>query len=382
METKLPKINRIPELDYFKAVGIICVIFHHWSGQLISLYAQKGSHFWQALFALNRFSTFTVPLFLFSTSFLIGRRASGVEVRGLLKQMARFWPILGITVLWSGFYFIVRYAIHEGPLYSIVTGGHGWGVMFEQLIHGKAYFHLYFLIVLIELLILGPIVAMLTKGFKLGLFPILALAAAAQWLVLVAQHNFVLFSYPATTVWWYLIIIIPGFWWGAQDYAVRWTEWGTLAILAVVSYWFFLGQEILVSQGSSASNYLSNGSLAVYTTVISLLIFVGCRQNSKMSLSNVGVARGLTALDWIGKHTLSIYLIHPFWMLIWSRKFGEGGRWHGLLPAALGIPTSLLFTLAGTGIMILALEKSGLYDWVFFQRRKSIKQKEVGAPTQ
>ena len=106
----------------------------------------QGSPEWLLLAAANRTLHFAVPAFLFMTTLVLGASfyrefRLGRYLRN--RALRLLWPYL----LWSGIYLLFRYWD---------TGVFQPERLLHQLLFGKAYFHLYFLVVALQLTLLLP----------------------------------------------------------------------------------------------------------------------------------------------------------------------------------------------------------------------------------
>lgn len=133
--------QRIKELDLIRTVAIASVLMIHTS----SFYVWFAKDFsWAGYFLYYAATSFSVPLFITLSGILLGlsTRAKGQNYFTTLKR--RFIYICIPYVAWSIFYLLYQ----NQPL-TLPT-------LLSHLAKGSAFFHLYFLSIIIQLYVLSP----------------------------------------------------------------------------------------------------------------------------------------------------------------------------------------------------------------------------------
>ncbi len=143
--------SRDTAFDVFKGLAILAVLLHHFSGATMRQ-TMPGSTSRFGIAFLNRGLLFCVPAFLFLTVFLL--------TRSLLRRplpVADFWRkrfprILVPYLLWTGFYALWNVALGITARRDLlrISRWEFW------LLYGKANFHLYFLVIVLQIYIFLP----------------------------------------------------------------------------------------------------------------------------------------------------------------------------------------------------------------------------------
>ena len=320
-----PPKQRDALFDVAKGIGILLVLGHHSFSNSARLYSTSHSWLWWGLNLANRILSFSVPVFLLISAVL--------SARGLIKNPAvgpfyrkRFPAILWPYLVWTGIYWIARMVIDPksrlivpGSIFGIPVNGPAMFVHVKErlldVFWGKAFFHMYFMVVLFEILLLLPLAVAYVKWRKPGFWEVLATAFALQGAVMVFQHYTAFMPFPGSNAFWYLGSLLPGAWIGAnwelfKEQCKRYV-W-PLSVLILITGGLFLREEWHVIHHIEADNYLSNGSLTIYASCLAVLVLV---LSMKITLKP-GQGRLLESL---GKNSLQIYLMHPAIMQMLER---------------------------------------------------------------
>lgn len=294
-----PKPDRNLAIDAVKGIGILEVVLHHTLGQSAKLYAHKGDWAWTAMRATAQFTNFAIPLFLLLSAMLLtGSLVKQPNVgRFVWRRTSRtVWPY----VVWSAIYWGLRWRLNHHTFDKP-------GKLLTELLTGKAEYHLYFMIILIQLSIALPLVAAALKGRKIGFGWILLISGVLQF------GAFMLNRVPAFTVkapgsliTWYVPALLVGVWIGLNREA--WTEawkrwWPALTAVGVAAGIGFTVLGVRQEMGLPIES-LSYNSLAIVFRIAASLALLG----AAMPLGATRVGPLLAAL---GRYSLAIYLVHP-----------------------------------------------------------------------
>ncbi len=318
--------ERFPWVEIFRGLAILEVVFHHASGRFLSMLDREGVA-WLILAILNRTLHYAVPAFLMMTAFVLALSLLR-EFRPTRYFGNRALRALLPYLLWSGLYLIYRfYAFGALP---------DWSRWADYLFWGKAYFHLYFLAVAMQLYLLLLLLlpaARLRLPFWAVLIGIVALTMAVYW----ANRFVYRVPYTGSYVLWYTPVILLGLWLATQ--ANRLEEvlrrgWLFALLCASVGLWLYLPLALQALQGFPVNTFQYQTGNWLFTTGVSFLLLTVAYWLSQ---------RGgwmVAGVQLLGRYSLQIYLLHP---LILS----ELSRWSvsSALQARWGLPLFVALAL-------------------------------------
>lgn len=321
-----PPAARLAWLDTFRGVAIVAVVLIHVLPRVFGQLA-TGSKTWYVLAAAHRLCFFAVPGFLLLSTLV---NTASLLRKPDLRRYARA-RVLGVVwpyVVWSALYIAYqRWLTPAG--YSLYDVPHA-------LWYGKAWPPLYFMVVLIQLLVLLPLLAPVARawpGFGAVCLGALALTSAA-WYLNVRLH----LSYPGSFVLWYVPPIAIGLWLAgrgrAPDVALRRAlPWAAaVAAIAAVAY---VAIYLRVALRLPVPRFSAQPAEWLYVSAASLLVLALCERWGRDG-------RAGDALRLLGDVSLQIYLAHPFVLIALDRLDAA----HRLGPAAmLVVYTSLSLAL-------------------------------------
>lgn len=306
--------------DVVKGIAILEVMLHHSLSFSMSRFAPKWSTGWWVLADTITVIHVGVATFLFLAALMLARSIasrSRPDWRGYFSRRAirAAWPY----VLWTGLYLAARIWLLRSPadlaIVSVELGALRFDVpriltpesLARFLFLGKASFHLYFLSVLLQFVIVFPLLYWVARRSRLGFGWGLAAACVLQAGVLLAQATWKFLPYPASTVVWYLVPFAGGIYIGLE-----WNRWGDLwrawripmAVLAAGSLGLHIWVNNLVFAELPRSNFLFNASFVVYTFCASFLLLGFGRWLAERGR----IARALAVA---GERSMALYLIHP-----------------------------------------------------------------------
>ena len=175
----------------------------------------------------------------------------------------------------------------------------------HDLIWGKASFHLYFMSVLLQFIVVFPLFYWLLKKSKLNFLAAVSVGLALQALVFTEQRNLQLFKYPASTFTWYLLVLVPGIWiglnMGAWMKIRRWVALGGIALAVPTGIWYQLMERQIVL-GDDVPSMPYNWALALFGLGMPLVVLAISQE--------LGRFRVLKPLAWLGAQSLGLYLVH------------------------------------------------------------------------
>ncbi|GHF46815.1 peptidoglycan/LPS O-acetylase OafA/YrhL [Deinococcus metalli] len=337
--------GRVVALDVFRGVAIMAVVALHTSGMGLR-YAPEGSALGTALAVLNRSLLFVVPAFVFMTALVLTRSAlRHFDLRRYYASRAR--TALLPYLLWTLLYVLFRFATGQEDAAQVREPGR-WAVW---LLYGKGYYHLYFLLVVLQFYAVLPLLLPLWRR-RWPLWGVLLAAAVAQLAVYGLNRVDVLeFAYPATMAVWYLPTLALGMYFGANEGAfealwARGRVW-IVGVTALTLAWFLplslsaLQEEPVSTLAFSAANW-------AYTAAAVLVLF-----GASLALAATR-GRWVRALTVLGTLSLQVYLLHPALLYVMERwgfpahPLGFAATLLGYGLAALLVPLLIARALTGT----------------------------------
>ena len=311
-----PVRQRLWEIDVVRILTFLCVIAVH----TISFTAAAGD---LPLFLLLGLVHFTRDVFFALTAFVL--------VYSYLKRpvpMRTFWPrrflLVGVPyVVWSLIYFFANLA-HTGtssPPGVIV------GQLLLDLVTGKAWYHLYFLLVTMQLYLLLPVVIWLvrkTRGYHAA---VLAVSGAIQLIIVGCYFYFPgavsgLLAYKDEYFFSYIFFIVAGA--IAADHQEALFSWVrahrpaiavTTGITAVLTMGCFL---LAIAGGRSYTSAVTplQPIIMVWGVVVCFaFLAIGTVWADRRKPDGMGTRFVNVASD----RSFGIFLSHPLfiWLLLW-----------------------------------------------------------------
>lgn len=356
---------RDPVFDIAKGLGILAVIGIHSFNNSSRLYTNPHSAQWWALTLVNRLCGFAVPLFLLISAILSAR---SLQSKPQLPPFYRkrligvLWPY----IVWSAVYWCAKMA--QDPASRKIVPASLFGLRYSgpaelthvkdrllELVWGKAFFHLYFLLVLAELLVLLPLAVAAINRFKPGFYVTLAAAFGLQILILIGQHETAILKYPASTALWYLGSLLPGAWIG-----LNWSTFKTLpkhvpvvlSLLTAIGFPIYFGCQFGSQVGIHIPEFAENFALTLFASCASILVLL-------LSFPIAKHPKLGNPIQFLGKNSLQVYLIHPMVMFY----LASPSVVHLLNPTCLGPLISPILMLTVTfgvigALRVLRLEKA------------------------
>lgn len=329
-----PPRGRISAIDVFRGLTITEVVGHHTSGMALR-YATPGTPEYEFLSVLNRSLHFAVPAFVFlSVAILTNsllKRFDGP--RYFWRRLTRgAWPY----VLWSALY--VLWSVWTGGRPASVLGDPGQWTFY--LLYGKASYHLYFLLVALEVYLLLPLLLPLARK-KPYITAALGLGLLAQWGAYELNRSVLRLQFPASTVLWYLLPVLLGVGVGARfaEFPAWWRRrWPMLLLLTALAYAAYLPTALDYLSGDLTSSTGYNVRSWLYTSMMALTLLGAAFHWQDLAPRLRG------AFGWLGTVSLQIYLLHPAALQLFERWQAPGGS-----------PAQRLWVSAGYGLLALLL---------------------------
>ncbi|MFQ3610379.1 MAG: acyltransferase [Fimbriimonadales bacterium] len=310
------RTERFTWVEVFRGLAIVEVILHHVSGRFLRVLDAEGPIWWiVAIF--NRTLHYAVPAFLMLTAFVLTLsllRQSDYRRYAQNRVLRALLPYL----LWSGLYLLYRWWAYDAPPRIEMVD--------DYIFWGKAYFHLYFLAVALQLYLLLPLLMPLARyqpPFWLILVGIVGLTMGIYWFNRLVYR----LPYTGSFILWYTPTVLLGFWLATQIgrlETVLKRGWGIALIGALVGLMLYLPLALAALRGNAVNTFQYQVGNWLYTGGISFVLLAVAYWLSQLDSSRI-----VNFLRFAGRYSLQIYLLHP---LIIS----ELDRWGVLIPS-LGV---------------------------------------------
>jgi surface polysaccharide O-acyltransferase-like enzyme len=147
-------VRRVPYTDALRVAGALAVVFLHVSGDGAAVIAKHPTATWWFCLTLEALSRWAVPIFVMVSGLLLLDPAK-VETPGQFYKK-RLHRIAIPMLAWSVFYLVWTW-FYDGTHFSA-------GAALYKLVSGGAYFHLWFLVMLIGLYLCTPILRIVVRG--------------------------------------------------------------------------------------------------------------------------------------------------------------------------------------------------------------------------
>lgn len=374
----LKKRENIPELQLVRAFAILGVLFVH-STSYATL-EMTGSQYYFVYNFLNIFMKFGTPTFIFLSSFVLfynyyERPLTKELITGFYKK--RMLYIIIPYVVFSIFYFGLLHVIHY-PDRSLADTIESF---VRKLLTGKAYTHLYFVFISIQFYILFPLMLWLFKKVPQLTRWAIPIGLAIQWAFVLMNKYY--WQVPNKGSWslsymayfmlgacigiyypklkgWLTLSRIQATWSRLGSWVILWTGWALAGLTHVYLYY----NSRLYGTSYNSTLYELMWNLHTYLgTIVLLQLAILLYRKAPNGLTSI--------LERIGALSFGIYLIHPFFLLVY-RQF----------PPLSG--SSILMHLWYAGGFIAALGCSWLvvsltvryvpFSWVLFGNVSKVKK--------
>lgn len=322
----LPR-ERLPELQLVRAFAILGVLSVHSTSYAVS--AMTESKYFFIYNFMNIFMKYGTPTFIFLSSLVLfynyyDRPTTKKLIGGFYKK--RLLYIIIPYTLFSVFYFVLlHYLYYQGRPF-----GDTMESFVQKLLTGKAYTHLYFVFISIQFYVLFPLALWLFKK----------LPSLAKWAIpigLVIQWTFILMNkyywqVPNKGSWAlsYMAYFMLGAFIGI--YYPKLKAWIVISRANVTPYrvtaWVMLWV-MWAAAGLGHVNIYYNNRLhgtsynsTLYELMWNAHTYLGALVLLQLAILfyRIGVRGWTPALERLGAISFGIYLIHPFFLLIY-REF-------------------------------------------------------------
>jgi peptidoglycan/LPS O-acetylase OafA/YrhL len=321
-------VERFPWVEVFRGLAILEVVLHHLLGRFLREVPPE-TPLWLLLAALNRTLHFAVPAFLFLTALVIGAsfwRSFSLGRYLQNRALRLLWPYL----LWSGVYLAFRY--WDYGVFQPERIPH-------QLLWGKAYFHLYFLAVALQLTLILPLFLPMVRGRVHGGW-FLLLGLGGTLLIYLLNRHYRFLPYPGSFVLWHLPAIALGLYLASRlELLPRLLRLWPLALgLALLGLGLYLPLALEALQKRPVNTMHYQLAHWLYTTAMAFLLLALAHRLAQ--------TRWRPLLVFLGRYSLQIYLLHPMVVRLLEKN--------PTFPEPLGLkPAFLIYLVLVLGLPLL-----------------------------
>lgn len=308
--------QRLKDLNYLRAFGVFFVILIHTSSHYATLPASSLTYnIWGSI---NNLALPAVPLFLFISALTltyssVRKQSGGAKFSTLSFYQRRLDKILLPFLCWTAIYLIFRHIIGSGfPTEPLA--------LLKEIIKGKGYYHLYYIIIALQLYLLFPLIMLFRKSIarffdnaadRHKLIFAFLLAVCAYFIMLFTYKVvWPIYHSTASTLFPYALPVVCGIYFGFDirrlDHILNNCKWlvvsgfvifGALSVLQGIFSLFVINTSFVM---------LIRMIYAVFTALFFLLV---CRMIREDSI----VSRILIP---ISEFSFFIYLSHPLFQTV------------------------------------------------------------------
>ncbi|MGF7400747.1 acyltransferase [Thermoanaerobacterium thermosaccharolyticum] len=307
--------SRLDEVDVLKGISIIAVLMIHTTGSAVST-LDKSSISYLIFAFINRFSQFAVPAFIFASAMLLMYNyGDGCDWKSFYKK--RLKNVLLPYISWTIIYGIYLYVIYNEPLKSILT--------VENLFFGGMFYHLYFIVIIVQLYILFPILLYIYKCISKNIYMVVLSIVLLQIADVIVFKYFIskFFQYSSFLFITYISFIIAGMHIGENMH--EWEKyydkkWLNSFFAVIVFGYLFVDISLKVFANKQINSNLYNIYYYAFTLLASLFFFT-----LSMKILNYHALSGL--LINTGKLSFGIYLSHPLFLDVLKHFLNTGNQY-------------------------------------------------------
>lgn len=252
---------------------------------------------------------FAVPCFIFISAILLSYPLKNKNLNVVEFYKKKIIKIVIPYLLWTLIYLIPQMMKGWIPFDRLVS----FKSWLYWLTRGKAYDHLYFMSIIIQLYFVAPLLLILNRVIikyakRYSMFATLSIGISGQAAFYYFYKLYIsrIFNQGATLIISYFFIVMFGIWIGFK-YEQFWEliikKRRVVLILFGISTIIYLGFMIQRVLGEKLNSILYQFAWYGYTLMTSITLLMASYAIKKYRLSKYIV--------WIGKYSFGIYLIHP-----------------------------------------------------------------------
>ncbi|MBD3921827.1 acyltransferase [Paenibacillus sp. PR3] len=328
--------GRLPELDSLRGIAILGVLMVHATS--VAVGALPNSTARTVYIALNTLSLFCVPAFIFLSGFVLfyqyydkslTPRALGDFYLKRFKQLAI--PYVFISLGYELYMNDLNHRAWEPTALLQQFGKH--------LLYGKAYTHLYYVIITLQLYVLFPLLLLLFRKLRVSAWLALPIGCVIQWSFYLMNREYWHLASKGSWSFTYFFIFMLGAYLGMKsttyvhgfgskregesDKRDGTSAWRKAAAAVVGLMWaastigfLWLYIDLRTGKDPVPEGYWFEIGYQLYTLLTTMVLLSVCIALNRYRVSRV-IAKGFQQL---GALSFGIYLIHPFVLLLYRRN--------------------------------------------------------------
>ena len=358
-ENKASPKERFIELDILRGFAMLTVVASHVTSVAIENLRAGRAHL--ILSIIHGAYNYAVPVFVLVASLLSAYKADNRPVSVLPYYKKKLIRLVLPYLVWTLIYILFNLAVNKLHFSDLLIG-HNWYLWISQ---GRAYDHLYYLVIICQFHLLFPLLIMLARLVKDKPF--------WAFIIVFTGHNVFywlnklwfadIFPYFQSSFFWYFSVSFLGLYIGLNFNKFRiWLrkniKW--LTVVCVVFAAAFLFCRYLLYENVRYHNYIYFTIRLVFVTSLPVCLIIPA-QNHRLERSWVG-----RSLLWVGRYSLGIYLAHPL-LNFYLRKWVKSRNI--LLLAPTIVAAVIVFTII-CGFFTKLLEKFRPTAWLVGATRK------------
>jgi len=340
----------LKELEKLRGLAILAVVLIHATAPA-TVYYSAGSAKYLFYNAVNSLVQFAVPLFLFISCVVLSFKQAHQPEPLAVFYGKRLKGVILPYLLWSLFYALLKSWLNGqiNEFFWLTRRG-------AELLTGTAFYHLYFLLIIMQLYLLLPWLIKLLR--RLTLLSVLLSGALLQagFYFLNKIWIYQIYPHPGNLLGSYLPIAFLGCWLGLnyRKAAARYPGPSLQAFLAnLVLAGAFIFVNIRVRSGGTVDLWLYYAAYHAFVTL------TGWNLLKFMELPG-----GESTLAKLGQHSFAIYLVHPLFLAFWERVW----RSTSLFSYDTALLGGFLFAMAGSYYFGWLVSKNQLWSIVLLGR--------------
>jgi len=306
------KNERLNEIGFVRAFAILAVLLVH-STSFVIVELPTESRSYAVYNFLNIFFKYGTPTFIFLSSFVLFYNYANREITK--KMLLNFYKKRFLYIVIPYLLFSVMYFSLTVHLYYDYTFTEALAIFAQKVLTGKAYTHLYFVFISIQLYLIFPVVLYLVKKYKWISKYAIIIGLVIQWAFVLLNHYYMKIEYKGSIslsyMSYYFLGIYLGVYFERYRAFLKSRKKHIFTLLWLVSGFFYV-----------YINYQTRIGLEVYDSKLYELLWNAYTYFAALFLFGFAFMiyekvseRVRRFLLYVGDLSFGVYLIHPFLLL-------------------------------------------------------------------